>query len=172
MAAQKPLQVDSNGRTKEVEAQQSSAGAGDAGKIVALDSTGRIDSSMMPVGVGADTASIIASENLAAGDFVNVWDNSGTQNVRKADASAAGKEADGFVLSTVTSGNSALVYFEGSNTQLSSLTKGARYYLSAATPGAPTTTPVTGSGNVLQYLGRAISATAIAFEGSEGIIRA
>ena len=45
----------------------SSAGVGDAAKIVQLDGTGRIDSTMMPVGIGADTATITASENLAVG---------------------------------------------------------------------------------------------------------
>lgn len=95
-----------------------SAGAGDAGKLVALDASGKIDSTMMPVGIGADTSSIQASENLAAGDFVNIHNSSGAR-VRKADASTAGKEAHGFVLSTTASGAQATVYFEGTNTQVS-----------------------------------------------------
>lgn len=149
----------------------SSAGAGDAAKVVALDSAGRIDSSMMPVGIGADTATIVASESLAAGDFVNIWDDAGTAKVRKADATTAGKEADGFVLAAVSSAANATVYFEGQNTQLTSLTRGARYFLSTTAGGVTTTAP-SSSGNVVQYLGKAISTTAIAFEGDEGIIRA
>jgi len=43
---------------------------------------------------------------------------------RKADATTAGKEANGFVLSAVTLGNNATVYFDGTDTQLSSLTPG------------------------------------------------
>lgn len=55
-----------------VNSKASSAGAGDAGKVVALDGSGRIDNTMMPVGIGADTATITASEALSAGDFVNI----------------------------------------------------------------------------------------------------
>jgi hypothetical protein len=170
MAVQKPVQVVS-GRLQEVAALDSSAGAGDAGKIVALDSTGRIAATMMPVGISADTASITASENLSAGDFVSVWNDSGTVKVRKADATTSGKECDGFVLASATSGNAASVYFEGQNTQLTSLTLGARYYL-GATAGTITATPPSSTGNVVQYIGKAISATALSFEPDQGIILA
>lgn len=167
-------QLDSNGvlAATVVNSTQSSAGAGDAAKVVALDSSGRISTSMMPVGVGADTLTVVASENLAAGDFVNVWNDSGTAKARKADATATGKEAVGFVLAVANSGANALVYFEGSNTQLTGLTPGARYYVSAATAGAATDTPPSGSGNVVQYLGVATSATSIAFEGTDGVVLA
>lgn len=165
-------QLDANGvlAATVVNSTQTSAGSGDAAKVVALDSSGRISTSMMPVGVGADTLSIVASENLAAGDFVNIWDDTGTAKVRKADAAATGKEAVGFVLAAVNSGVNALVYFEGSNNQLSSLSVGARYYLSAATAGAVTTTPPSASGNVVQYVGVATTATSIAFEGTDGVV--
>lgn len=170
MAAKKYISFIT-GRLREIAATVVSLGAGNGGDLVALDDTGRLDASVLPVGLGADTATIAAFENLAAGDFVNVFDDAGTQKVRKADATTEGKEADGFVLSTATAGANALVYFEGSNTQRTGLTVGARYYL-ATTAGGVTTTPPSATGNVVQYLGRAISATAIAFEGSEGIVRA
>ena len=70
----------------------SSAGAGDSGKIIALDAAGRIDNSMMPVGIGTDSGAVTASENLSAGDFVNIWNSTGAK-VRKADATTAGKRA-------------------------------------------------------------------------------
>jgi hypothetical protein len=54
-----------------VNAKASSAGAADAGKVVQLDGSGRLDNSVMPVGIGADTKVMMASEALAAGDFVN-----------------------------------------------------------------------------------------------------
>jgi len=97
MAAKKFLRFVNNVIT-EVFGVQASAGAGNAGDIVALDDTGRIDNSMMPVGIGADTAVIVASETLAAGDWVNVWNDAGTAKARKADATSAGKEVHGFVL--------------------------------------------------------------------------
>ena len=92
------------GVISELEALVTSAGAGDAGKIPALDATGKLDNSLMPVGIGADSKILPASENLAAGDLVNVWNDSGTAKARKADATIAGKEANGFVLSAVTLG--------------------------------------------------------------------
>lgn len=153
----------SSGQWVEVEAIQSSAGAGDAGKIPALDSSGRLDATMMPVGIGADTASIPTSENLAAGDFINLYDNSGTLTARKADASN-GRRADGFVLAAVTSPANATVYFEGQNTQLSSLTLGAVYYLSGSVAGAVTATAPSTATHLVQELGKAISATALSTE--------
>jgi hypothetical protein len=169
MAAQKPLQIVS-GKITQVEALQSSAGAGDAGKIVALDAAGRVHSSMMPVGIGADTASITASGSIAAGDLVNVFDSSGPK-VRKADATTAGKEAIGFVLSAFSDAETALVYFEGNITGLSGLTPGTRYYLSS-TAGQMTATPLTATGNVSQYVGMATSTTTLSFEPSDGIVMA
>lgn len=171
MAGNKYLKL-ATGRLTEQAALQTSAGAGDAGALVALDTAGRIDATMMPVGIGADTASITSSENLAGGDFVNIWDDAGSIKVRKADATTTGKEADGFVLDAVVSPAAALVYFEGRNTACTGLTLGARYYLSAATAGLPTTTPPSSAGNVVQYLGRAISTTSIGFEGTDGVVLA
>jgi hypothetical protein len=165
--AQKFLRLLS-GVISELEALVTSAGAGDAGKIPALDGTGKLDNSLMPVGTGADTKLVPASENLAAGDKVNIWNDAGTAKVRKADATVAGKEANGFVLSAVTLGNNATVYFDGTNTQLAGLTPGAVYYL-ATTAGGITTTPPSGSGNVVQRVGRALSATELTFEPGEPI---
>lgn len=152
-----------------VNAVASSAGAGDAGKVAALDGSGRLDPTMMPVGIGADTASIQASENLAAGDFVNIHNASGAR-VRKADATTAGKEAHGFVLGAVSSGANATVYFEGTNTGVSGMTPGTVFLHTTA--GGATGTAPSGSGNVVQKLGVAVSATAINFERGEPIVLA
>ena len=152
-----------NGVPTETEAKTTSAGAADAGKIPALDSAGRLDDSMMPVGIGADVKEIVASENLSAGDFINVYDNTGTPTVRKADASTTGKHAHGFVIEAVTSGNSATVYFENANTQVSGATAGD-VYLSDTTPGGFTSTPPAGAGKIVQKLGVAVGATEINVE--------
>jgi hypothetical protein len=148
----------------------SSAGAGDAGKIPALDAAGRLDNSMMPSGIGADTASIASSENLAAGDFVNVWNSTGAK-VRKADASTAGKEAHGFVLAAVTAPAAATVYFEGPNTQVTGATPGP-IYLSASTPGGFSSTAPSGTGQVVQKVGVATSAANINFESGQSYVLA
>jgi len=143
-------------------------GAGDANKIPELDGNGRLPSNMMPVGLGADTGAIEASENLTAGDYVNIWDDGGSFKVRKADASTAGKEAHGFVLAAVTSGQTATVYFEGVNDQVSGMTPGV-VFLSAATAGQGTATAPSGSSQVVQRLGIAISATEVNFEAASPI---
>ncbi|MFT2588526.1 hypothetical protein, partial [Escherichia coli] len=67
MAAKKILRFVGNNIT-EVFGVQASTGAANAGDIVSLDDSGRLDMSMMPVGMGADTAVIASSEALAAGD--------------------------------------------------------------------------------------------------------
>jgi hypothetical protein len=152
-----------NGIPTEKEAVISSTGAADAGKIPALDSSGRFDESMMPTGIAADTNAVLTSENLSAGDFVNIYDDAGTAKARKADASTAGKEAHGFVLDAVVSAANAVVYFEGTNSQISGATPG-RVYLSATTPGGITPTPPTNAGNVVQQVGVATAATSMNVE--------
>ncbi len=160
MAAKKYIAMVS-GVLTELAALVTSAGAGDDGKIVALDSSGRIDNSMMPVGIGADTAAITASEALAAGDLVNIWNSSGAK-ARKADATTAGKEAHGFVLSAVSSSATATVYFEGTDTGVTGLTPGVQYL--STTAGIASATAPSGSGNVVQRVGFATSATALNFQ--------
>ena len=169
MAGNKYISSNS-GVLAEVTAVQSSTGATDAGKIVALDTAGRLDNSFMPVGIGADTASIVASEALSAGDYVNVYDDTGTAKVRKADATTAGKEAHGFVLSAVSSAASATVYFEGTNTAITGQTAGVVYL--ATTAGAGSITPPSAAGNVVQRIGFAVSATAMNFTSNQPIVLA
>lgn len=139
-----------------------SAGSGDTGKLVALDAAGRIDNSMMPVGIGTDTQVITTSEALAAGDLVNVWTSTGAK-ARKADATAVGKRVDGFVLASFSSGAAATVYFEGTIVGLTGLTAGAAQFLST-TPGTSSATPPSASGNVIQRVGVATSTTTLSFE--------
>ena len=170
--ADKYIEINGSGDKAEREVLDSSAGAGDAGKLIGLDSTGRIDPSMMPVGVGADIKNLVTSEDLSAGDLVNVWDDSGTVKARKADASTSGKEAIGFVLAAVVAPAAVDVYFEGVNTQLTGLTKGAKYWLSDTVAGGVTTTPPADTGEVLQRVGFAVSDTELSFEPMEPIIRA
>lgn len=176
------------GRVRMVAAILTSAGAGDAEKIVAtntdglLDDTllnaatsgnsivvktqpdGTLDPAIMPTGIGADVKNMPASEALAAGDLVNIWNDAGTAKARKADATAEGKEVHGFVKAAVASAATAAVYFEGRITGLTGLTPGARQYLSAATPGALTATAPSAAGNVVQWVGDAVSATELDFE--------
>ena len=128
---------------------------------LALDASGLLDASVMPVGVGADTASYVTSENLVAGDLVNIYDATGTPTARKADNSN-GRECHGFVLAGTTSPAPALVYFEGKIIGLSAMTAGTKMYLGVA--GAATDTSPSTSTYISQRIGTAISATVISFE--------
>lgn len=150
-----------------VNAKTTSAGAGDANKIVALDGSGRIDNTMMPVGIGADTKTITASEALSAGNYVNVWSDASVFKVRKADGSTSGKRAHGFVLSAVSSGASATVYFEGENSAVTGMTPGDVFL--GVTAGAGQATAPTVAGQTVQRLGVATSATSVNFEPSDPI---
>ena len=150
------------GRLTEILGLQTSAGAGDAGKIAALDSTGRFDITMMPVGITPEVASCTTSEDIAAGSWCNLYLSGGVLTARKADATAAGKECNGFVLASTTSGQTATVYLDGSNTQVTGLTIGTSYFLDTTAGGSTATAP-SGSGNVVQCLGKATAATALMF---------
>lgn len=152
-----------------INGKNTSAGAGDAGKVVQLDASGRIDNSMMPVGIGADTQTITASEALAAGDWVNIWNSTGAK-VRKADGTSAGKEAHGFVLQAVSNGASATVYFEGTNTAVTGQTPGVVFLGTTAGLGSPTAP--SGSGNVVQRIGFATSATTVNFQSQPPVVLA
>jgi hypothetical protein len=147
------------GNLTEVTALTTSTGAGDAGKIPGLDAAGRLDVSLMPTGLGADTAVITTSEALAAGDFVNIHDASGPK-ARKASAAAVTTKAHGFVLAGFASGAAATVYFEGTNTGLTGLTAGD-VWLSTSTPGGVQSAAPTVAGQVQQRVGVAVSATAV-----------
>ena len=99
--------------------------------------------------------------------MVNIHDATG-RKVRKADASN-GREIHGFVLSAITSGQNGTVYFEGTVTGLSSLIIGAKYFLSAATAGEVVATAPSGTGELVQRAGTAISATELSFEPADPI---
>jgi hypothetical protein len=157
-----------NGRETLVEATVISTGVPQAGDIVGLDGTGRIDVSVLPVGVGPDVALITASEALASGDYVNIYNNAGVANVRKADASND-RPAMGFVKASVLISDPATIYFEGPNDAKTGLTIGSRYYLSTA-GGATPTVPATPTAIISQFLGIAISATAINTDIEDAIV--
>jgi hypothetical protein len=161
MAAKKFLRLIS-GILTEIAGVVTSAGAANDGDIPALDATGKLDLSVMPVGIGPEVQTLTASEALSAGDFVNVWLDTGVAKVRKADNSTAGKEANGFVLSAYSLGNSATVYGPSqANTAKTGLTLAATYWLGTA--GGVLTTPPTGAGVVSQVVGKSVSATTIVF---------
>lgn len=158
-----------SGQVAEVQPVTVSAGAGDAAKVAQLDAAGRWDPSLMPVGIVADTFTSTASGALSAGDAVYLTSGS---LIARASAAAAGNGTIGFVLAASAPAAAATIYFEGRNTGVSGLTPGTRYYLSDATPGGLTATPVTGAGKLHQYVGTAITATSLAWEPEDPIVLA
>ena len=144
----------------------SSAGVGDAHKIPQTGNDGRLDSTLMPATMTTQAKTFPASEDLNAGNLVNVWDSSGTIKVRKADGPLS-RLAVGYVAAGFLTGATATVYVEGINTQVSGLVPGL-CWLDAA--GAVTQTPpATGSGGVSQIVGTALSATEMEFEANDPI---
>lgn len=138
---------------------QATAGAADADKLIATGADGKLDPSFLPAGIGASTIVAPASENLSAGDFIDLFTDTGAVKARKADAATL-KAADGFVLAAVTSGANATVYPLGElNSQLSGLTPGTDYFLSVTTPGGVQTAAPSAAGQLYQRLGVAASAT-------------
>jgi len=139
-----------------------SAGAADAGKLVQLDGNGKLSTSLLPAAAlnNNEDYALAASEALSAGDIINVWNNGGVANIRKADATDSTKPPMGYVSAAVALGATGTARLgNGVIVGMVGLTIGARYYLSAATPGAITLTPPAVTGNVVYAIGRAKSAT-------------
>lgn len=168
MSVHKVIQISSTGAQSEYAGKASSAGAGDAGEFLILGGDGKLDPTVLPNGVGADAITAVAGEALIAGDFVYITAG-GT--VMKADATTFAKRAMGYVTAAVANAGTATVFFDESNSALSGLTPGAKYFLSA-TAGLATATAPTTAGQFVQCLGIATSATSLHVNIQEPILRA
>lgn len=136
-----------------------SKGAEDAGKLIATNSKGKIDNSL--IDLKSEVNIRTASEALSAGKFVNLHLVGDALEVRLADQSN-GRVAHGFVQEHATVGQPVKVYrIDTDNAQLSGLITGADYWLGEAGNAvveAPTT------GKFCQMLGMAISPTELRTE--------
>lgn len=147
----------------------SSAGEDDSDKLVKLDAQGKINDNMLPPGVGEDDFEAEASEALAAGDFINLFDDAGTLKMRKADASN-GRRAHGFVVESVSSAATGTAFGGGYiNDQLTGLTVGAVYYLSTTAGTVATTGPAGAANHIHQEVGFAITTSSLYFFPKEPI---
>ena len=163
---QKPLIFnETTGGFDEVTPKTVSAGASDAGKLFVPDSSGKWDESLLPNTDGA--RAIMASEALSAGDFVNVFADSGTPKLRRADAGSIATRAHGFVKTAAAVGETVKFYESGPAAGFTDLTVGATYFLSDAAPGEVTDTAPAASGHIAQVVGVAVSATEIQVDISE-----
>lgn len=159
MAAPRYLNVV-NGVPTQIAASESAA----AEVIVATGAGGTIDPTFLPPGVGVEVITLVASEALSAGAFVNVYDASGTPKCRNANATTAGKEAHGYVIASVLSGANATVYLNGRNVAFlgGAVVNAGDLYL-GTTAGQAVLVAPSASGNIVQQIGFAYSTTAMQF---------
>ena len=165
MSIQKFLALVS-GKRKEVALIDSSSGASDAGKGVALDSTGKVAANMMPSGIGTTTQAAVASGALAEYSIINNYMNSEVLTMRLADAGTNKYVARGFVPAAVESAATGNFQTEGTITVTGPLDLTKDIYLSE-TPGGWTQTPVSGTGKINQKIGWPVSTTAWFFQPEE-----
>lgn len=121
---------------------------------------------------GSPSATVQASEGLAAGNFVRIYDAGGPL-VRRADRSTADGEgrADGYVKANVVTGDGAIIFFSGTNDHLSGLTPGVSYGLDTDGAIAPLADIAAVSGEILQVLGVAVSSSSLAVTIDSPILR-
>jgi hypothetical protein len=156
MAAGKYIDVVAGILTQKVSV-ESSVGAPDEGKLVALNASGQIDSSMLD---GAYTANVTAGNTVALGDMCYL---AAAGTISTSLATAIGTIAQGYATEAGTAGTPATIVFGGENTNVAGLTPGVEYYLDATTPGAITPTPPATPTNIIQPVGFAVTATRLHF---------
>lgn len=149
--------ADSSGLLTEIAAVQT-GGSGNADRIPALNATtGLLDITMMPVGIGAEVTTCVTVSGCSAGHFMYFYDLPGLRT-DKAIATSATTAAMGFVLSTFAALASATVYgISNTNNTVPvvTMTIGGRYYLSNSTAGQVATygSMTLSAGHIVQRLG-------------------
>lgn len=116
-----------------------------------------------PIGGGGGTPSletimVVASENIADGDFVNIWSTGGARRARPAIAADVSRPAQGFATAAALSGATATIALRGANTHIpgstfTSVDLGKNAFLSPTVPGKATNVRPTTSGQIVQILG-------------------
>ena len=139
--------------------------------VVSTTSGGTIDPSLLPAS-GASTA--VAGESISAGAYVYVKlsGSPAVPTLFNAVWASGGNQAIGFVLTSYTATQTATYYDGGTNTALTGLTVGSRYYGDHTTAGAAVTTVQTGAGVLSQFLGTAVSTSAIESNIEDAIVLA
>jgi hypothetical protein len=101
----------------------------------------------------------LASEDIAQGAMVNLYNNAGTINARNSNGSAAGKAVRAFANSAITSGSYGEFILGGVNPYISGMTPGTLYYM-GNTNGTISAT----AGTVSQKVGYALTASKLFFQ--------
>jgi hypothetical protein len=161
MVVERPVRLDVTGELQQIIPNTTSAGASDAGKLVALGTDGKLDDSFLHEDVNMVMTS---SENISAGALVNVFDSgSGVMKVRNANANT-GLPAHGFAAESIPSGTPGGINLSPGIISGLTLSGGSKYFLDPATPGGVVTpAPTYTTGQICQYVGVALSTTELAF---------
>lgn len=113
-------------------------------------------------GVALSTT-IAASEDLADRAIANLWANAGAANVRNASAGDDSKPGHAVVIGATASGDPATLALPGQVVDgFTGLSEGAAYFLDTVAGGLTTIEPAA-SGQAQQFLGVAVSDTALLF---------
>lgn len=160
-----------NGRDTQVNPIKTSSGSAQAGKIPKTNDDGYLDASLMPPEVlSTNIKMILASEAIAAGKYVNIYDDAGVTKCRLADATND-RPAHGFVRDAFASLAQAKVVFEGKNDDLTALVAGTRIFLGAA-GGVTATPPEAPTNKISQLIGVAISSTEVDTDIEDAVVLA
>lgn len=110
-----------------------------------------------------------AMEVLADDDFVHIHVEAGMAKIRKADASEDTRPCDGYVPVAIDDDAVGTMVLPGTVIDtLAGLTPGSTYYLSTAAGGITDVAP-SGAGELVQIIGKALSATKLLFNPQAGI---
>ena len=149
-------------------------GAGNAGRIPALNGSGVFDASMLVnAPAGLLSLQLAATEAVAQGALCNIFSASGTESVQNADGSAAGtKPCNGYAPAAIAQGATGTVVVSKSViTGLSGLTPGPAF-LSETAKGGVQAAGSTTAGHTFQKVGEALSANTLLFDPQQSIVRA
>lgn len=136
------------------------ATVGTAGRV--LTDTGASDPTFQAPTATPNTVQLTASAAITAGQLVNIYNNSGTANVRPADNTSSTTPANGFAPASISmSATGTVVPFQGPISGLSGLTPGTQYFL--GTSGGLTATAPSSSGDIIQTVGISITASTFQF---------
>ena len=122
---------------------------------------------MFGEGLGNSEVVVEGSEDLIAGDFVSITQVASPRFlVHKADASN-NRPAHGFVLQDSNAYTITTAYLSGVNDQMSPSISNVAYL--STTAGSRHHEPPSGSGDLIQTLGRPLSSTSLFFDPSDPI---
>lgn len=157
----------SNGNLERRTPITTSAGAGDASKIAQTNGSGKFDVTLLPSEAlsGATIIDVVASEAISEDDLINLWNDSGTLKVRRADATNA-RKAFGIARATAASPGDTISVEIGDHDFTDTghgFTIAAQLFLST-TAGQFSATPPSTDGQIVQQVGFAIDANTIRVE--------